>query len=143
VEDGDDLSARTDMLAAAALAGRCLQNATMGAHHGLTQLLGGRTGIPHGLANALLLSHVIRFNAAAVPDEMARIGAALGAPDDPAGAVRALVARLGLPGGLGDCGVSEDDLDAVARLSQSNANVANNPCPVSEADARAILQAAF
>jgi alcohol dehydrogenase class IV len=39
--------------------------------------------------------------------------------------------------------VAQDDLDAVARLSQSNRNVARNPRPVSEADARGILQAAW
>jgi alcohol dehydrogenase class IV len=39
--------------------------------------------------------------------------------------------------------VEDDDLDAIARLSQSNANVGRNPRPVSEADARAILQAAY
>ncbi len=73
----------------------------------------------------------------------AALGEAIGAPDDPAGAVAALVARLGLPTQLGDCGVTLDDLDAVARLSQSNGNVKNNPRPVTEDDARAILSAAY
>ncbi len=50
VDDPDDVAARTDALAGAALAGRSLENATMGVHHGLAQLVGGRTGIPHGLA---------------------------------------------------------------------------------------------
>ena len=40
-----------------------VQNATMGVHHGLAQLVGGRTGIPHGLANAVILTHAVRFNA--------------------------------------------------------------------------------
>ena len=66
------------MLAGAALAGRCLLNAGMGVHHGLAQLVGGRTGIPHGLANAILLTHAVAFNAEAVPDEVARLGEALG-----------------------------------------------------------------
>jgi alcohol dehydrogenase class IV len=129
------------MLEGAALAGRCLLNAGMGVHHGLAQLVGGRTGIPHGLANAILLTHAIDFNADAVPDEIGRLSAALGA--DAASAVDALRAGIGLPGRLSEVGVGEDDLEAVARLSQSNANVGRNPRPVSEDDARAILRAAF
>lgn len=143
VADPGDLEARTAMLAGACLAGRSLLNAGMGVHHGLAQLVGGRTGIPHGLANAVLLAHCVRFNSAAVPAEVERIGAALGDPQDAAGAIDGLRAALGLPATLRDAGVAEDDLDAVARLSQSNHNVAANPRPVSEADARGILQAAW
>jgi alcohol dehydrogenase class IV len=126
----DDLEARTAMLEGAALGGRCLQNAAMGVHHGLAQLVGGRTGMPHGLANALILPHAIRAMTDEAPDAVARIGAAIGAPDDPGGAVADLVGRLGLPGGLSDCGFDDDDLEAVLRQSQHER-------------ARAILEAAF
>jgi alcohol dehydrogenase class IV len=143
VEDPDDRQARSAMLEGACLAARCLHNAGMGVHHGLAQLVGGRTGIPHGLANAIILSHAVRFNAAAVADDISRIGAALGRPEDAAGAISDLVARIGLPARLSEVGVTDEDLDAVARLSQGNRNVANNPRPVSEDDARAILAAAF
>jgi maleylacetate reductase len=143
VADPGDLDARTAMLAGACLAGRSLMNASMGVHHGLSQLVGGRSGIPHGLANAVLLAHCIRFNATAAPAEVARIGAALGSSEDAASAVDALRARLQLPGTLREAGVAEDELAAVARLSQSNHNVTRNPRPVSEADALAILQAAW
>jgi alcohol dehydrogenase class IV len=143
VEDPTDLAARTEMLEGAWLAGRCLLNAGMGVHHGLSQLVGGRTGLPHGLANAILLAHSIRFNADAVPQSVAAIGAALGRPDDAAGAVDDLRARLGLPPSLSDAGVDETELAVVARLSQSNANVGRNPKPVSEDDALAILRAAW
>jgi alcohol dehydrogenase class IV len=133
--------ARSAMLEGACMAGRCLLNAGMGVHHGLAQLVGGRTGIPHGLANAILLTHAIAFNAEAVPDEVARLSAALGA--DAATAVDGLRASIGLPGRLSEVGVGEDDLEAVARLSQANANVGRNPRPVSEDDALSILQAAY
>ena len=100
MDDPGDLAVRAAMLEGAVLGGRCLQNATMGVHHGLAQLVGGRTGIPHGLANAVILPHAIRFNAEAVPDAVAKLGEALGT-DDVAGAVAALVVRLGLPTQLG------------------------------------------
>ena len=145
VDEPDGLPARRIMLEGAVLGGRCLQNATMGVHHGLSQLLGGRTGLPHGLANALLLAPSLRFNADAVPKARARIATALGAgaDGDAAGAVDALRDRLGLPGRLSDVGVDDDDLDAVARMAEGNANVRNNPRPVSEAEARELLESCF
>ena len=143
VDDPTDVDVRSSMLEGAALAGRCLHNGTMGVHHGLAQLVGGRSGIPHGLANAMILPHAMRFNAIAAYDELERLGEAIGAPEDAASAVADLVQRLGLPSGLGECGVTLDDLDAVARLSQSSPNVRNNIRPVSEDDAREILAAAY
>ncbi|MBI2709031.1 MAG: iron-containing alcohol dehydrogenase [Actinobacteria bacterium] len=134
----DDLEARTDMLAGAVLAGRCLQNASMGVHHGLAQLVGGRTGIPHGLANAMILAHAIRFNADAAEGPVAALARAIGV-EDLAEAVADLVRRLGLPAGLHECGVGDDDLDAVARMAPGNRSVQVNPRPVGEGDARAIL----
>jgi maleylacetate reductase len=143
VDDPDDVDVRAGMLEGAVLGGRCLQNGSMGVHHGLAQLVGGRTGIPHGLANAVILPHAVRFNEEAVPDELRRLGEALGQPNDPAGAIAGLIERLGLPTQLGECGVTLDDLDAVARASQGNGSVQTNPRPVSENDARAILAAAY
>ena len=97
---------------------------------------------PHGLANAMILPHAIRYNAEAVPWAIAGLALSMGV-SDPADAVADLVARLGLPSGLRECGVTEEDLDAVAQTAPSNGNVANNPRPVSEEDARAILAAAY
>ncbi|MBA3654116.1 MAG: iron-containing alcohol dehydrogenase [Actinobacteria bacterium] len=143
LDDPSSLAARTAMLEGAVLGGRCLQNATMGVHHGLSQLLGGRTGIPHGLANAIILAHALRFNTEAVPDAVGRIGVALGEEFDAAGAVDRLRAQLGLAGRLSECGVNEDDIDAVVRQVSGNRNISANPRPVTEDDARAILEAAF
>ncbi len=141
VDDPADLEARVAMLSGAVLGGRCLQNGSMGIQHGLAQLVGGRTGLPHGLANAMLLAPAVRFNAETVPEAVDRIADALGVTDA-AEAIAGLVERLGLPSGLSECGVTDSDLDAIARLSQSNGNVAANPRPVSEQDARAVLGAA-
>jgi len=145
VDDPLDIVARTEMLAASVLGGRCLQNAGMGVHHGLAQLIGGRTGMAHGLANAVLLAHAVRFNAGdpALYEPLARIGAALGDESDPAGAVDRLRERVGLPAGLSDCGMTDEDLDAVVRMSAGSPNVQANPRPVPEDEARGILEAAW
>lgn len=142
VDDPADLDARTAMLEGAVLGGRCLQNASMGVHHGLSQLLGGRTGLPHGLVNALVLPHALRFNLDAIGDMAGRLGTALGDPSDPAGAAARLRERLGLPATLAECGVTADDVDAAAEASPGNGNVTGNVRPVSVDDARAILTAA-
>ena len=143
VANGADITARTELLLGAYLAATAVSTAKIGLHHGLCHVLGGTAGVPHGIANAIILPHAMRYNAEAVPAEMARLGAALGRPDDAAGAVADLVERLGLPTRLADCGVTDDDLDAVARLSQGNGSVQANPRPVSEDDARAVLTAAY
>jgi maleylacetate reductase len=143
VDNPGDVAARTMMLEGAVLGGRCLQNASMGVHHGLAQLVGGRTGIPHGLANALILSHALRFNASAIGAQWERIGSALGATDDAAAEVDRLRGRLGLPSGLREVGVSEDDIDAVVRMAAASPSVAANPRRVTEDDVRAILDAAY
>jgi alcohol dehydrogenase class IV len=114
----------------------------MGVHHGLSQLVGGRTGIPHGLANAILLTHSVRFNAVAAPDAVERIGAALGS-HDAAAAIDLLRDRIGLPARLSDVGVDDDDLEAVIRLAESSATVRANVRPVGAGGAREILESAF
>lgn len=143
VDDPGDLAVRSSVLEGAVLAARCLQNAPAGVHHGLAQIVGGRTGIAHGLANAILLPHTVRFNAAYVPDAVRRIGAALGDPDDAPGAVARLVARLGIPSQLAEVGVTLDDIDAAARQAPGHRTVQGNPVPVDEDAARGILTAAF
>nr|MBA2281864.1 iron-containing alcohol dehydrogenase [Acidimicrobiia bacterium] len=82
VADPSDVAVRAAMLEGAVLGGRCLQNASMGVHHGLAQMVGARAGIAHGLANAVLLPHTVRFNAEAVPEAVRRIADAVGGPDD-------------------------------------------------------------
>lgn len=137
-----DLPARSRLLAGAALAGRALQGAAMGVHHGLAQQVGARTGMPHGLANAVLLPHSIRFNGPACPGALAALGRAWATPD-PAGFVDGLLARVGLPARLSEGGLTAADVEAIASAAPTNRNVARNPVPVDEAAARAILTAAL
>lgn len=146
VESPRDPGARTDMLAGAWLAGWVLNNAPMGAHHGLCHGLGGRAGVPHGVANSIMLSHVMRFNASAVPSELARVGEALGTRPDAeaaADAVDGLRAQLGLPGRLSEVGVSEDDLAPLAELAMESPAVRANARPLEGPDAEALYRAAW
>lgn len=76
VEDGADLEARTGLLRGACHAGAALGGSMLALGHALAQALGGRYGLPHGAMNALCLPPALRFNAEAVPEAVARFGAA-------------------------------------------------------------------
>ena len=73
IADGDDLEARSNMAQAALYAGIAVANAGAGAIHALAYPLGGRTKIPHGIANAILLPHVLRQNMVSSPDSYASL----------------------------------------------------------------------
>ncbi len=141
--DPTDLEARAGLLSAAALAGRALQNAATGVQHGLAQLLGARSGIPHGLASAVLLAPCMRFNALVVPEQLARIGAALGVAADADAAVAAVDAMRRRVGIVPPDGIAVADLDAVARASVGHPGVTGNPRPVGIDDARGLLAEAL
>src|SRR5947199_4015209 len=149
VAAGDDIGAREDLLLGAYLAGFSIANAAMALHHGLCHVLGGRTGIAHGVLNAILLPHVMTFNAEAVPDAMSAIADAMdaGARTRDIGAapraVAALVATFPLPKRLRDAGVAEDMLGSLAAEAAANPTVKANPKPVTEADLVQLLRSAW
>ncbi|MDR2668744.1 MAG: iron-containing alcohol dehydrogenase [Desulfovibrio sp.] len=77
--DGSDTAARDNIMLGCQLAGICFSNAGLGLVHSLAQPLGGRCHVPHGLANAVCLPHVLAFNLQAVPEhKIVRIARALG-----------------------------------------------------------------
>src|SRR5947207_1201645 len=106
VADGRDLEARTQMMAAAIMGGVAFQKG-LGTVHSLAHPLSTVAGMHHGLTNAILLPHVMRFNLPAVPERLADVAAALGvdtrslatrdAAERAIGAVVRLITVLGLP----------------------------------------------
>jgi len=151
---GDDLAARTDLLLGAHLAGAALAGVAMGLHHGLCHVLGGAAGVPHGVANGLVLPHALRFNLDAVTPELALVAGALGAAPPGGGdtalaqagldQVDALIAGLGVPRRLREVGVSREAFPRLAELALQSAAVRANPKPVtSAAQVLALLEAAW
>jgi maleylacetate reductase len=142
IANGRDIGAREGLLTGAYLAGFSIGNATMALHHGICHVLGGRTGVAHGVLNAIMLPHVMRFNADATPDAMGAIAVAMGELSAPE-SIAALVATLPVPHRLRDAGVPETLLESVVAEAAGNSTVKNNPRPVTEADLRELLRAAW
>ncbi len=67
---GNDMEAREKMADAATMAGMAFANAFLGVCHSMAHKLGAYHHIPHGIANALLISEVLRFNSAEIPNKM-------------------------------------------------------------------------
>lgn len=155
VADGGDIEARAAMLLGSMLAGQAFANSPVAAVHALAYPIGGRFHVPHGLSNALVLPHVLRFNAPAAAPLYAELAPHVfpqladgDAVQDTAARfaeeLAALNVRLGLETGLRQVGIGEDDLPGMARDAMKQTRLlVNNPREVSEADALAIYRAAF
>lgn len=142
--NGADLVARGQMQIAALLAGWAFSNAMVGLVHAMAHSLGAVCRIPHGLANGILLPHVMRYNLDEIPELTADIAEALGvaAGDmDIAGQamaasdkMEAFARSLGLNQRLKDLNVTEEQLRACAELSLSDGSIIYNPKLVMEAE---------
>ncbi len=147
--EGKDLVARENMALASTLAGLAFTRANVGNVHAIAHQLGGLYHTPHGLANAIMLPHVLRFEANAVTDRLADLSlrANAGKPDAPAAeraakfldAIDALNARLGIPRHLD--ALREEDIPALARAACREADL-NYPVPraMSQPDCEALLR---
>ena len=152
---GDNLDARGGMLLGAMLAGQAFANSPVAAVHALAYPIGGIFHVPHGLSNALVLPHVLRFNASQAAGIYAEIAAdafpALASIADPAGRCEAFIAaledlavRLHMPRRLRDVGIGQEALPRMAADAMKQQRLlVNNPRPVTEADALAIYRAAW
>jgi acetaldehyde dehydrogenase/alcohol dehydrogenase len=112
---GEDPEAREKMANAATIAGMAFANAFLGVCHSMAHKLGAFHHLPHGIANALMINEVIRFNAAEVPAKMGTFSQY----DHPRGLARyaEIAAALGL-GGASDEEKLESLVEAIERLKE-------------------------
>jgi alcohol dehydrogenase class IV len=149
IATGSDLAARGQMLLAATLAGMAFDNAQVGLVHAIAHTVGARHGVHHGLANAIALPHVMRFNADVASEAYRAAGVAMSLPGDAsvdrvASHVAAFVAKVGLPTRYRDVGVPESDLASIAEITLSDGAIVYNPKPVTDsAEVLSVLRAAF
>ncbi len=148
--DGQDLQARTEMAMGSLMAGIALNNARLGAVHGMAHSIGIRTGKPHGLVCAVLLVPVMRFNLSACHEKYAMITKALGInwldgdPIDMAAMgiknLMSLERKLGIPARISSLGISEADYPEIIQESLSSGSMKANPKEVKAEDIMNILQ---
>ncbi len=145
--------ARAKMAQASLEAGLAFTNAILGATHAMSHQVGGLLDAPHGVVNGVLLPHVMRFNAGTHPEPFVPIAQALGlavesmSPEDAAHAaadhVRELANSVGVPKGLGDLGVTEEDIAQLSINTLGDACLTTNPRDASVDDVTAIFRAAL
>jgi maleylacetate reductase len=136
----DDMAARSDALYGAWLCGMVLGNVGMALHHKLCHTLGGTFNLPHAETHTIVLPHALAYNAAAAPEAMNQIAAALGG-SSAAQAVFELAKVNGAPVALQDIGMREADLDKACDMAMQNQYP--NPQPLERIAIRRLLQDAF
>lgn len=142
VRDGGDREARWEMMMAAMEGALAFQKG-MGAVHALSHPL-GTLGLHHGTLNAVLLPHVIAYNAPFLERKLALMAEALELPGDAvAEGLAALNERLGMPKGLAAMGVPAARLDEFAAEALSDSSHPTNPRPMGQQDYRKLLEAAL
>lgn len=155
VYNGEDIEAREGMANASVLAGFAFNNGGLGYVHAMAHQLGGFYDMPHGIANAILLPYVERFNLGAKIDKFADIAEIFGvntegmskreAAEAGLDAIVQLSEDIGIPTTLSESeyDVKEEDFDHMAKLALEDGNAGTNPRKATPEEIKAIFQAAF
>jgi alcohol dehydrogenase class IV len=146
VNEPENINARGHMLIASTLAGMCFGNTMTGAVHATAHALGAHYGIPHGLANGIMLPVVMEFNVEEAADRYMMVADAMGINVDgmePIEAARAAVQgvkdlkkEIGLTERLKDLGVPDDrdKLLPTVELAGADSQISYNPRFAEEED---------
>lgn len=134
-------------------AGMAFSNASLGAVHAMSHVLGGHMDLSHGLCNALLLEQVIDFNFPVVPQRYRRIAACLGivvdgVPDSAVNdALRTTLHKLrhqiGIGGSLMGAGVLRADIPGLARDALLDICIVTNPRTPTRKDIETLYEQAL
>jgi alcohol dehydrogenase len=151
-DDGNDIAAREMMALASTYAGLAFTRANVGNVHAIAHQLGGKYHTPHGMANAIMLPHVLRFSASAITGKLAELAprAQLDAANENKAelaqkfieAIEVLSGEVGIPRRLD--ALREQDIPELARAACREADL-NYPVPrvMSQQDCEALLRAAL
>jgi alcohol dehydrogenase class IV len=146
MQNPDNIEARGHLLIASTMAGMSFLNALPGGVHAMAYSLGALYGIPHGLANSMLLPHVIEYNLEEKPDRFVLIADAMGVNVDqltPEQAARAAVQAVkdlqqaaGLTQTLKDFDIPEEReaLQPMIDLTMGDGALPYNPRALEEED---------
>src|SRR5690349_23887160 len=145
VSEPRNLAARSDMMMSSMMGAIAFQK-DLGAVHSCAHALGTVVDMHHGLANGIMIDHVMRFNAEAAEARMAELARVCGAgasANDLVGWLARLKARIGIPARLGASGVSAAHLPRLVEVALADTCHRTNPRPCSGADFERIFTAAL
>lgn len=153
VANGENLKAREDMAYASLLAGMAFNNGNLGYVHAMAHQLGGLYDMPHGVANAMLLPHVCRYNMIANLEKFADIAEFMGentsglsvmdAAEKAIDSLFKLSSDIGIPKSLKEAGIKEEDIELMSENALKDGNAFSNPRKGNEKDVANIFRAAF
>jgi alcohol dehydrogenase len=137
VANGTNMEAREKMAYAQFLAGMAFNNASLGYVHSMAHQLGGFYNLPHGVCNAILLPHVEQFNLIGCADRLRDVAAAMGenvdglsvfdAAQKAIDSIKKLSSSIGIPSGLKELNVKEEDFEIMAKNAKVDACQFTNP----------------
>ncbi len=145
VKEPKDLRARSDMMMSSMMGAIAFQK-DLGAVHSCAHALGTVNDLHHGLANAVMIDHVMKFNAQAAGDKMAELARVCGAgstPQDFIAWLGRLKAAIGLPAGLKTLGVKAEHVPALVDIAIDDICHQTNPRKCTRADFEALFRAAL
>ena len=144
VEQGDDIVARSYMMAAAIMGATSFVKG-LGAMHALSHAIGALVGAQHGLTNAVLMPYVLQFNRPAIETPVAALAGYMGlepAFDAYFAEVIKLSERVGIPRHITSIGVRRQDFERLAVMALPDFNAGCNPRKLDVASLVSILEAA-
>ena len=151
VDEPTNPKGRDGMAVAQYVAGMAFSNVGLGVDHGMAHPLSALFDVPHGVACAMLLPTVMRFNAPAALEKYVEIAKAVGvyregmsleeAADAACRAIEDLSARVGTNKRLSDLGITEADIPALADQAIADVCTPGNPRPVTRDDIVSLYRA--
>lgn len=153
VVNGQDIEARSKMAWGQFIAGQAFSNAGLGFVHSMAHQLGGMYDLPHGVANAILLPHVEKFNIPACAHKLKEVANAMGVDvsgmSDEEGAkaaieaIKKLSVAVNIPTGLEELGIKEESFEEMAKNALADVCTGGNPRDVTIEDTIAIYKSAM
>ena len=150
VDEPTNPEGRNGMAVAQYVAGMAFSNVGLGVDHGMAHPLSALHDVPHGVACAMLLPTIMRWNASAALDKYVDIAKAVGvyrdgmtreaAAEAACDEIANLSRRVGIPAHLSELGITEKDIDALADQASADVCTPGNPRPVTREDIVALYR---
>jgi 4-hydroxybutyrate dehydrogenase len=152
VKEGTDIEARSNMMLSSSMGAIAFQK-DLGAAHSMAHPLSTVAGVPHGLANAIVLAHIMEYNKPSSTARLGDVAQAMGCnvegrsekdrADAAIEAVQNLTERIDIPQSLSAVGVTADQIPEMVKQAVDDPNHLTNPRPCTAADFESLYNQAL